>query len=303
MGMQATVKVPGSCGELVQGSIGGQNFLISCPINRYSRVTVYLDSAYQGVKVNRYAPKTVQALKKTLEFYRRSELGARVNISSELLVGKGMASSTADITGAVAAVMVALGYSIDIGLIKEIALEIEPTDGTFLAGLHLFDHREGKIERYLGEPPLLDILVFTEKGEVNSIDFNQRKDLAYLNSNKEGLVCQALEMVERGIRENDPLLLGKGATLSSRAHQAILYKKGLAAVLEMIAGEDTIFGVNIAHSGTLMGILVAKYYSGWDLISKISHTVPRIEYLGRVTMTAGGLEKEEINRDGALPRG
>lgn len=293
MSIQATIRVPGSCGELVQGTIAGHNLLISCPINLYNQVTVYLDPLYKGIKVNKYAPKTVNAVKKTLEFYNRTDLGVRVNIDSELLVGKGMASSTADITATVAAIMVALGYSIEKEITKEIALEIEPTDGTFLSGLHLFDHLQGKTQRYLGEPLLLDVLIFKETGEIDSVYFNQRKDLTYLNYCKEKLVRQALHMVEKGITMNDPVLLGKGATLSSKAHQAILYKKGLDAVLQIIDRENKIFGVNIAHSGTLIGILIDKNYAAQELICKIANKVPDLEYISRATMVSGGLERSK----------
>ena len=38
--MELTVRVPGSCGELVQGWLRGEPFLVTCPIDRYTRVRV-----------------------------------------------------------------------------------------------------------------------------------------------------------------------------------------------------------------------------------------------------------------------
>lgn len=38
--MEVRCMVPGTCGELLQGSIGGVDSLVSCPIDLYSRVTV-----------------------------------------------------------------------------------------------------------------------------------------------------------------------------------------------------------------------------------------------------------------------
>ncbi|AZO95917.1 GHMP kinase [Halocella sp. SP3-1] len=290
MSRQATIRVPGSCGELVQGSIAGQDFLVSCPINLYSQVTVELSSLYQGIKVNRYAPRLVEAVQKTLIYLKQDGLGARVKIESDLLVGKGMASSTADITAATAGVMLALDYPIDNQLIKEIALGIEPTDSIFLPGLQLFDHREGKLARYLGEAPLLDILIFTEMGKVDSTIFNQREDLGFLNYSKEGLVRQALNLIEKGIKKNKPELIGEGASLSSKAHQDILYKKGLEQLLGLIRGENGIYGVNIAHSGTLMGVLVNKQYPEEKLISIISREIPYLKYIRRAAIISGGIE-------------
>ena len=38
--LQGTALVPGTCGELVQGTLSGGNFLVTCPVNWFSRVTV-----------------------------------------------------------------------------------------------------------------------------------------------------------------------------------------------------------------------------------------------------------------------
>lgn len=39
---------PGTCGELVQGSLDGQHFLITCPIDRFARARASLDGRPQG---------------------------------------------------------------------------------------------------------------------------------------------------------------------------------------------------------------------------------------------------------------
>ena len=44
----ATALAPGTCGELVQGMTGGIDFLVTCPINQFSRVTVTLHPAGAG---------------------------------------------------------------------------------------------------------------------------------------------------------------------------------------------------------------------------------------------------------------
>ena len=38
--MELIVRVPGSCGEIMQGYWQGEPFLVTCPIDRYSTVTV-----------------------------------------------------------------------------------------------------------------------------------------------------------------------------------------------------------------------------------------------------------------------
>src|SRR5712692_8205418 len=40
--MKAKIRVPGTCGEFVQGMLDGRHFLVSCPIDLYSTVSVDL---------------------------------------------------------------------------------------------------------------------------------------------------------------------------------------------------------------------------------------------------------------------
>lgn len=289
MQMEARVITPGSCGELVQGTVGNQDFLISCPINLYSQVTIKLSPFYQGFSANTRAEKTIKAVQRTLGLYKKTYLGAQIMLKSQLFRRKGMASSTADITAAIGAVMIALGKSLDLEIIKEIALEIEPTDGTFLPGLTLFDHKTGRLATYLGNPPKIDILIFTEQGDIDTIDFNLRSDLSELNRRKENQIQRALNLVKQGILSNDPWAIGKGATLSSFAHQSILYKPVLDELEMMVKNIDMVYGINIAHSGTLIGVLINKNYQAKKLIAEIYQKLPGIRFLKRVAMISGGL--------------
>ncbi len=286
---RASVQVPGSCGELVQGTLKGGNFLISCPVNLYSQVTVRLAENISGVISNIEAEKTVLAVSKTLAYLERPELGAEINIETQLPRGKGMASSTADISAASGAVMAALNAYPDPELIKRVALEIEPTDAVFLPGIHLFDHIEGLTSEYLGEPPLMDILIFAGKGKVDTLDFNSQSELSILKQEKERLVEEAVALVQSGIERRNPELVGQGATQSSLAHQSILYKPGLERLLYIIEGNDEVFGVNVAHSGTVIGLLVDPDWSGYGLINMITGKIPELVFLKRVSLISGGV--------------
>lgn len=68
-------------------------------------------------------------------------------------------------------------------------------------------------------------MIFKEKGIVDSINFNQTQKLEALNDLKSLEVKKALEFVIQGLKTNDKQLLAKGATISSLAHQNILFKK------------------------------------------------------------------------------
>ena len=92
--MKAIVRCPGSCGELVQGTAAGMNFLVTCPVTVYSQVSVELSTER---KTDLQAgDKTLQAVRRTLEYLGLPWQNVEVRIESDLPLGKGMASSSAD---------------------------------------------------------------------------------------------------------------------------------------------------------------------------------------------------------------
>ncbi|MGB9660565.1 MAG: GHMP kinase [Moorellaceae bacterium] len=250
--MRATVRVPGSCGELVQGMVDGSYFLITCPINITSEVTVTLEEE-EGIRGPAGRFKALEAVRQTFRLLGL-KLGARVEINSALPIGKGLASSTADVAGAAAAAALAAGRILSEKELIEIAVGVEPSDGIFLPGITLLEHLTGRRWEYLGEPPLLDILIIDLGGTVDTIAFNRRPDLMRLNRAKEALVRQAVKLVREGLARGEAALVAQGATVSALANQVILPKPELDFIIE-IAQSCGALGVNVAHSGTAVGVL------------------------------------------------
>lgn len=262
--MQGTARAPGTCGELLQGKINGTNFLVTCPVDLYSEVTVRLN-AHGVVNVDASLPKVRTAVERTLVFLGRAEMGADVVVKSTVPCGKGMASSTADIAASCAATAVALGTYLTPKEIAGIALNIEPTDGIMFPGISMFDHVEGKVLKYLGKAPEVEIVIVDLGGTVDTVSFNQNTDLEILNRNKEHQVAEALAKIESALATGELGLLGQAVTAGAFAHQQILYKpelRTLAQICQALGG----LGVNIAHSGTVVGLLFEKgRYSGTGL--------------------------------------
>jgi L-threonine kinase len=293
---QITVRVPGSCGELLQGSIDDQNFLISCPINLYSEVSVHLTEGEKQVIINKNNSvtestfKTKTAVEKLLDYYNLKQKSIRITINSQLITGIGMASSTADISAALAAVMLLLENKVDFKLLQSICLELEPTDSVFLDGIRIFDHLKGKNNYLIAEAPGLDILLLKENGTVDSLEFNQSEKLKFLNKSKEENTKKSFELIKKGLKNNNCQLLGRGATVSALAHQEILYKENLDKLLKIVQGQKQIYGINIAHSGTITGVLVTENFESEKLLKEIKMET-ELEYLQRVKMISGGIER------------
>lgn len=287
--VKATVRAPGTCGELVQGTINGDNFHVTCPINYYSYVTVELTTELERSICSCNLAKTIKAVEKTLDYLGNNNLKARIEVDSNLISEKGMASSTADITASILATAVALGEKITSDEIAKLALSIEPTDGLFYEGIVLFDHVQGKRYRYLGEVAGIDILMLDLGGKVDTLDFNNRKDLAKLNRKNEPETNQALKLAVEGIKEQNPRLIGRGATLSSQANQRILAKPHFNKLLQLTELQG-VWGINIAHSGTLLGILHdSKKIKTEELELKVQKRVNELSTY-RVELINGGLE-------------
>ncbi len=266
--MIGTARAPGTCGELVQGKINGLNFLVTCPVNIYSVVTVKLDES-GPVRVAEGLPKVKLAVEKTLQFLAAPEMGAEVRVSSAIPRGKGMASSTADIAATCAAAAAGLKASLTPRDIAEIALAIEPTDGIMFPGIAIFDHIAGQTARVLGKAPALEAVIVDLGGTIDTIGFNANTELDLLNRLKEQQVALALQKLEQALAAADGRLIGEAATESAFANQHILFKPELPRLFEICRQAGGV-GVNIAHSGTVVGLLLE---TGRDLTGKILATL------------------------------
>ncbi len=279
-----SVKVPGSCGELVQGIIGDSLSLVTCPVALFSTVTWE-----KGLPVTFLPYKAQRAVELFLAQNSVKLPRGRIRLRSELLKGKGMSSSSADIAAAVRLAAEICQKNCSETYLSSLAAQIEPTDGVFCEGIVHFDHRRGKILAHLGMPPPLNILIFDCGGKVNTVLFNQRQDLAALNEKKRPQVKKAFAAVRCGLLHGDGEAIGYGATLSAFANQEILPKPALPAFWRLVKAWQGL-GVCAAHSGTLLGAIfpAAAHFSGRDFCLEVEERCPALKYVARTKLMAGG---------------
>ncbi len=293
----ATASAPGTCGELVQGMTGGAHFLVTCPINQFSRATVTLrvgDSTEPTAVVRGidHLPKTREAVAAALDDLARAtgpaSLIAEVAITNPIPAGKGMGSSSADITAAVGAIGVAAGRPFSPEAIAAIALSVEPTDGVMHPGIALFDHRCGRIAESLGPPPPMEVIVIDTGGTVDTLEFN-RTDRTALWEKVAARTDEALGLVREGIRRGDPDLVGRGATISARAG----HLPGMAEWVKRaatFADEQGCAGINVAHSGTVVGILLdARQRRSKPVYRRALEAFPDAESVQHFRIIGGGV--------------
>ena len=286
----ATVRAPGVCGELAQGVIEGIHFLVTCPVDFYSRVKVDIYSDGPGVEAPEDCDKAAAAVRRTLFHLKNAKVRAKLTINNPIPRGKGMASSSADLAAAIAATGLALGEEISPYQIAQIALSIEPTDGIMIPGVALFDHRAGIIRESLGPPPPMEIVALDLGGTVDTVQFNMVDRFQRWQSVDEQ-TGEALRLLRRGIEEQDPALVGRGASISAEASQTVLAKPRLAEVKEFAESVGAV-GVNVGHSGTIMGVLLdARKRRGKSTYHKALSAFPDAESVYHFRLLGGGVQR------------
>ena len=252
---RASATAPGTCGELAQGMLDGIVCMVTCPIDLYSTATVQLSPGEGGISAPANSPKASRAVQATLDYLEEGGLKASLRLDSPLPRGKGMASSTADVSASSVATASALGRELSPPQIAEIALSIEPSDGVMFPGVSIFDHREGRVARTIGQAPPMYVVVLEFNGSVDTLEFNRvDRDKALKRLTPE--MAKAVFLIEDGIRRCDPERVGRGATMSAIANQKLLPNAHFEEVVELSEDAGAV-GVNVAHSGTVIGMLFA----------------------------------------------
>lgn len=250
--MSATVRLPGTCGEWVQGTLDGVPCLISCAIDWQAQVAVTLDGA-GGWQLPGAAPKAAAALRLALAARRGAAVGVRLRITNPLPRSRGYASSTADVAGAIYAVGAALGQPFAAAAVARLAVQVEPSDSTIFPTPTLFAHRDASFHRLLPALPPLAVVVLDPGGAVDTLAFNAA-DHAGALKRAAGAHREAFARFEAGLAASDAVEVAQAATLSARIHQTILpdplVDAALAAYLHLGA-----LGICRAHSGTLVGLI------------------------------------------------
>ena len=254
--MKLTVKVCGSCGEFVQGFFHGSPMLITCPIEKFSTVTI--SDEFCGVEG--LGEKSLLMLKK---FNLPKSFG--IKLESELPRGKGMASSSADLAAVAKAVALSFGKNIS----AEISASIEPTDGIFFSGVVAMNPVTGEFIKNISVAEKYAIAIFDYGGEVDTVKFNRRSNFQIPALDD----VLNFEMVEK----------------SALANQEILYKKFLAEIISFAKNIGAVT-VNVAHSGTVIGI----FFHNDDLnidkkISEIARHFDFIKFLMKTNLIDGGI--------------
>ena len=285
---KVVVEYPGTCGELFQGILEDIPCLVSCPIDKKVRLEVSLCRGPSMMMLPAGMEKTRRSLEEAVRRFGLSSFFITVRKKNPLPEGRGYASSTADILGALYGLAELSGYSLTPEEATSIAVSVEPTDSLAWPGLALLDHREGRMMRMLGCPPPMDVLVIDSGGFVDTEEFNRRDILPVLRRHA-GLYEEACSMLSRGISEGDVSAIGRASAMSALASSSFLPKDGLKEILE-IGRSFGSPGICTAHSGTLVGVLLdPSSEDGWGgLVGALRKFLPEGTTIAHHRIVSGG---------------
>jgi len=247
----------GTFGELLQGRLpDGADFLVTMPIDRQATAWFRLDPNGPLLVFPSDKSKSLALARSMLR-----GAGGTLVVDGDLPVGKGLASSSADLVATARAVGGALGLSTEPSAVEDWLRPIEPTDGVMYAGVVAFEHRRVRLRRFLGVLPPLTVVAVDEGGQFDTVTFNMSPK-PYTGADRREY-AHLLETLSAAIAAGDLDTVGAIATRSAILHQRVVPKHNLDAMIR-IAEQSGALGVVCAHSGTMTGVLLADGVPGHE---------------------------------------
>jgi uncharacterized protein involved in propanediol utilization len=246
----------GTLGELIQGPYvdnGAAHIsLISLPVKKYSCMHFsHGDGAHDANPLATKA-KCRQAIALYLALHGRRLPAGTWSHDSELLEGKGMASSTADIVATIRCLDALFGIASCAESIAAILRAIERSDSVFLDTYALYLSGRQQVVQCFGSAPTFHACYIDEGDRIDTEKTGAR--LLALYQERLTPYTANLDKALDAFARNDLGAIAACATASAVLGQDAIPKRSLGVLLKNQAryGADGIF---VAHTGSLAGYL------------------------------------------------
>ncbi|MEC0129336.1 GHMP family kinase ATP-binding protein [Paenibacillus pabuli] len=245
----------GTFGELLQGMMVESNldFLVTFPIQNFTKVIFCPDSTLHVSVIPEFKQKSARLAAEILKIFQLPP-GGTICIESDLPVGKGLASSSADLVATARSIESYYGITVPLQLLQKVMKEIEPSDGVMYPEVVAFYHREVELFERLGVLPRLTVLAIDEGGEIDTIQYNRNKKEFTLDERTQ--YTNLMMQLKYAFCNQDVYSIGQVATRSALLNQDRLKKHTISHLLELSDNYNAL-GIIIAHSGTYIGILLS----------------------------------------------
>lgn len=259
---RAVGRAPGSFGEILQGRgrrVG--DFLVTLPIARFSTAEARAaDAPFSDIAGAPEKTKAAAAVRAWLARYATPDAAqVSVSLATDLPVGEGLASSTADCVAALRAVAGQLGRDLPAADISTILAGVEPHDGVMYDAPVVYDHRAGALRRRLRPTPPLRLVSARLKPPTSTAAFNA--ELSFSDADLD-FYDDALSSLIAALDRGD---LADAFGLAHRAARRFVEGRGdaaygafLDAAEPLIDPSAGVFGSVVCHSGSRAALVVAS---------------------------------------------
>ncbi|MFI2780659.1 GHMP family kinase ATP-binding protein [Streptomyces sp. ALB3] len=247
----------GTLGELYQGPLraaGAPDIaLVSFPVDRHSWVHFTRGTGTPGL--SGLGEKSATAARLFLDHYRLTLPTGHWSTHSDLRVGVGMASSTADIVATLRCLFQLFSLPYDEGVVLTVLAAIERADSVFLDEFALHLSGRHRVIRRLGTAFGFHTAFVTEPGTVDTDAVTASLLEHYRRRGEEYERC--LTDLLKGFDSGDPAAVARAATVSATLSQQVLPKTHFH---ELFSQQERFgaAGIFVAHTGCLIGYLFPR---------------------------------------------
>jgi uncharacterized protein involved in propanediol utilization len=196
------------------------------------------------------------AARLTMDALGRTGWGGSLRLESDVPLRWGCGSSTTDVLATIRAVADAFGTVLEPAWIARLSVAAETASDSLMYGAEralLFAQRRGSVLLDLGGPlPAVRVLGVNTEGK-RGVETLALPPMPYSAWEVEAFRTM-LGLLRRAVETQDPALLGRVATASTTITQRHRPKRLMPELLR-IARESGAVGVQVAHSGTVAGLL------------------------------------------------
>lgn len=224
---------------------------MTCPIAKTTTVALRVRPA-ADFAITRIAPKLDklgQSLRATAALLELEPVEIRVERWSDLDVGKGMGSSTADIVAAARALAAVAGRPLSTAELAKIATSIESSDGSMHPGMVAFNQKTGHVLEEFSWWPQFRIIMITPAQVLST------ESAAFTGKEKLGRrFDEILNQLRAAAVNRDARAFALAASRSARLNQRFVPNPCYPLFADRL-DELGAVGLNVGHTGTLLGLL------------------------------------------------
>jgi uncharacterized protein involved in propanediol utilization len=248
----------GTLGELYQGPLLDEGRLeiaiVSLPIEKFSWVYFIegetpLPTSFEGHE------KCAEAVGRFCSSYQVELPPGRWEFSSEIPVGHGMASSTADVVATIRCLYTVFAIPYDEDAVRTILRAIERADSVFLDEFALSMSRKQEIVHRFGADVSFYSCYTVEPGSVKTESVTEQLLAHYREYSDEYEAVRRI--IVDGFRAGNHTQIATASTRSAELAQLILPKRNFETVREHQVYFDA-DGLVVAHTGTILGYLFSR---------------------------------------------